>query len=545
MSRTGQTELTQNEQALAEMAARLHSSTLAQLFAQDPHRSSTFQETAAGWSFDYSRHLLEGESKELLLQRLRLLDLPNLLEQLFSGADVNTTEERPALHSALRLPPSAMVPVQEKNVVPQVHEVLAQMADWVNRIHTGQWRGATGKRITHIVNLGIGGSHLGPAMAAAALAPWAQADMRVSFVSNVDAADLHDVLRTSDPERTLFIVASKSFSTIETMTNARSARAWIQQALGESSVQQHFVAVSTNHELVRAFGIDPANMFTFWDWVGGRYSFTSAIGLSVMALIGSDHFRDMLAGAHDMDQHTRTSELEHNIPVLHAALTYWYRTYFHAASLAIIPYEQRLRLFPAHLQQLVMESLGKSVTVAGNPVTTPTGGVIWGEPGTNAQHSFFQLLHQGTEFIPMDLILVRNNPHEAPTHQDLLLANALAQSRAFTYGRPAAELEERGVEPTLIPHRVVPGNRVHSLLLTSELTPYTLGSLVALYEHSVFVQAVLMQINPFDQWGVELGKDLADQILTALTEEDPTTAPGWSQLDAGTQQLIEWARQRH
>ncbi|MCA9011239.1 MAG: glucose-6-phosphate isomerase, partial [Planctomycetaceae bacterium] len=457
-------------------------------------------------------------------------------DAMFSGEKINLTENRAVLHVALRAPAGAVILVDGENVVPQVHAVLGRMADFSNRIRGGQWKGHTGKRIRNIVNIGIGGSDLGPVMAFEALKSYSDRNLTFRFVSNVDDSDLAEAVRDLDPQETLFIVASKTFTTQETMTNAESARAWLLKGLGgdTNAVASHFVAVSTNAAQVAAFGIDPANMFEFWDWVGGRYSMVSAIGLSTMLAIGPDHFHELLDGFHQMDEHFRTTPFERNLPVLMGLLGIWYTNFFKAATTAVLPYEQYLRRFPAYLQQMTMESNGKHVTIDGHVVHYETSPVYWGEPGTNGQHSFYQLIHQGTRLIPCDFIAFGKSLNPTGRHHDILVANVFAQSEALAFGKTADEVRAEGTAEWLVPHRVFEGNRPSNTILAERLTPGILGKLVALYEHSVFTQGVIWNIDSFDQWGVELGKVLAQRIVPEL---ENSVEPDLRH-DSSTNQLI-------
>lgn len=522
-------------QALQDHAATVGKLHLRDLFAADPDRGTRLVAEAAGWYFDYSKHRITDETIRLLAALARACHLEQRIAAMFSGARINATEDRAALHVALRAPRDAVITVDGVNVVADVHAVLDRMADFAVQVRTGAWRGYTGKPIRAVVNLGIGGSDLGPAMAYEALRHYSDRALTMRFVSNVDATDFAEATRDLDPETTLFIVASKTFTTLETMTNARTARQWLLNALGdESAVARHFVAVSTNAAEVRKFGIDPTNMFEFWDWVGGRYSMTSAIGLSTMIAIGPEHFRAMLDGFHAMDEHFRTAPPERNLPVIHGLLDVWYTNFFGAETHAVLPYDQYLKRLPAYLQQLTMESNGKAVRLDGTPVDYQTGAIYWGEPGTNGQHSFFQLLHQGTKLVPCDFIGFCHSLNPLGDHHDLLMANMFAQGEALAFGKPAEQVAAEGVKPELVPHRTFPGNRPSSTLLAERLTPATLGALVALYEHSVYVQGVIWDINSFDQWGVELGKVLAGRIIPELTAP---TATGLAH-DSSTNALI-------
>ncbi len=487
------------------------------LFADDPRRAERLSAEAVGLFLDYSKHRITDETLRLLLALARESGLRERIDAMFRGEQLNVTEGRAVLHVALRAPRSSSFSVDGVNVVPGVHEVLDRMADFADRVRNGMWTGHTGKAIRHVINIGIGGSDLGPVMAYEALRQYSRRELSFRFVSNVDATDFAEATRGLDPAETLFIVASKTFTTTETMTNARTARAWALAALGdERAVARHFVAVSTDAGKVREFGIDPANMFGFWDWVGGRYSMDSAIGLSTMLAIGPEQFRAMLAGFHAMDEHFRTAPFERNLPVLMALLGVWYADFFGAGTVAVLPYEQYLKRFPAYLQQLTMESNGKHVTLDGTRVTYQTGPIYWGEPGTNGQHSFYQLLHQGTGLVPADFIGFHQPLNPIGDHHDLLMANLFAQTEALAFGKTAAEVRAEGTWEWLVPHRVFEGNRPTSTLLAERLTPETLGKLIALYEHCVFTQGTIWQINSFDQWGVELGKVLATRIVREL-----------------------------
>ncbi len=487
---------------------------LRNLFAEDSTRGERMVVEAAGIYFDYSKHRITDETLRLLLQLAEESGLKERIQAMFQGEKINTTEQRAALHVALRAPKGADFCTGGQSVVPQVHAVLEKMSVFANQIRQQQWRGFTGKPIRHIINIGIGGSDLGPVMAYHALRHYSQRDIDFRFVSNIDGTDFVEATLGLDPQETLFIISSKTFTTLETMTNAHSARAWLLAALHDpAAVAKHFVAVSTNAEQVAKFGIDTANMFEFWDWVGGRYSMDSAIGLSTMLAIGPDHFYEMLAGFHEMDEHFRTAPFERNIPVLMALLTIWYTNFFAAKTVAVLPYEQYLQYFPAYLQQLTMESNGKQVTLDGALVDYQTSPVYWGEPGTNGQHSFYQMLHQGTQLIPCDFIAFVETLNPLGRHHDLLMANVFAQAEALAFGKTSAEVQAEGTQPALVPHRTFPGNRPSSMLLLERLTPAALGKLVALYEHNVFTQGTIWQIDSFDQWGVELGKKLAERII--------------------------------
>ncbi|OMI37519.1 glucose-6-phosphate isomerase [Streptomyces sparsogenes] len=525
--------------ALAAHRQELGDAHLRELFAQDPERAERFTLQVGDLHLDYSKHLVTDETLRLLRELARATEVTELRDAMFRGEKINTTEDRAVLHTALRAPHSAVIRTDGKDVVPEVHAVLTKMGTFVDRVHSGEWTGHTGKRIKNVVNIGIGGSDLGPAMAYEALRAYSHRELRFHFVSNVDGADLHEALRGLDPAETLFIVASKTFTTIETITNATSARRWLLRGLeaGQEAVAKHFVALSTNAEKVAEFGIDTDNMFEFWDWVGGRYSFDSAIGLSLMLAIGQDHFREMLAGFHLVDEHFRCAPPEENAPLLLGLLGIWYGQFFDAQSHAVLPYSHYLSKFPAYLQQLDMESNGKSVDREGRPVSWQTGPVVWGTPGTNGQHAYYQLLHQGTKTIPADLIGFANPVADLPpklaAHHDLLMANLFAQGQALAFGKTSEEVAAEGVAPELVPHRTFPGNRPTTTILAAELSPSVLGQLIALYEHKVFVQGAIWHIDSFDQWGVELGKVLAKRVEPALTEG--AAVPG---LDASTAALV-------
>jgi glucose-6-phosphate isomerase len=495
--------------------SKLH---LSQLFADDPKRGQRMTVEAVGLYLDYSKNRITDETLKLLLQLAGESGLRARIDAMFRGDKINITEKRAVLHSALRAPKDASIIVDGQNVVPEVHEVLDRMADFSNRVRSGEWTGHTGKRIRNVINIGIGGSDLGPVMAYEALRYYSERSMTFRFVSNVDGTDFAEAVQGLDPAETLFIVSSKTFTTLETMTNAHTARAWSLAGLGgdEKSVAKHFVAVSTNAAEVSKFGIDTANMFGFWDWVGGRYSMDSAIGLSTMVAIGPDNFRAMLNGFHQMDEHFRTAPFEHNLPVLMGLLALWYNDFFAAQTVAVLPYEQYLKRFPAYLQQLTMESNGKHVTLNGKAVARDTGPIYWGEPGTNGQHSFYQLIHQGTRLIPCDFIAFVETLNPVGRHHDMLLANVFAQTQALAFGKTPEQVKAEGTPDWLVPHRVFEGNRPSNTILAERLTPETLGKLVALYEHAVFTQGVIWNIDSFDQWGVELGKVLAQRIIPEL-----------------------------
>ena len=520
---------------LARHRAELETTTLHDLFAEAPTRGERLAVDAAGWYLDYSKNLVTDETLELLVDLARESLLPDHRDAMFAGAHVNVSEDRPALHTALRLPRSAKLVVEGVDVVPEVHGVLDRMAAFSERVRSGGWTGHTGRRIRAVVNIGIGGSDLGPVMAYEALRHYASSELVVRFVSNVDATDLVEAVRDLDPATTLFVVCSKTFGTLETLTNATSARSWLVEALGsDDAVSKHFVAVSTNKERVEAFGIDAENMFGFWDWVGGRYSMDSAIGLSTMLAIGPQQFAELLAGFHEMDEHFRTAPIAMNLPAIHGLLAAWYVGFWSVASIGVMPYDQYLKRLPAYLQQLTMESNGKHVTLAGEDVECETGPVYWGEPGTNGQHSFYQLLHQGTRTIPVDLIGFAQGLNPLGAHHDLLTSNVFAQAKALAFGRTAVEVRAEGTPERVVPHRVMVGNRPSNVLLATRLTPRTLGALVALYEHSVFTQGVIWGIDSFDQWGVELGKQLASEIAPQL---ESTTEPALDH-DSSTNALI-------
>ena len=510
---------------------------LRSLFSDDPARGERLTAEGAGLFLDYSKNRVSDETIGLLIQVAEESGLRARIDAMFRGDKINITENRAVLHVALRAPRDTLIEVDGKNVVPEVHAVLDKMADFANRVRSGHWKGHTGKRIKNVINIGIGGSDLGPVMAYEALRHYSERSMNFRFVSNVDGIDLVEATRDLDPAETLFIVSSKTFTTLETMTNAESARNWVLTGLGDSTeaVAKHFVAVSTNAEKVSTFGIDTANMFGFWDWVGGRYSMDSAIGLSTMLAIGPDHFHAMLHGFHKMDKHFYTTPFEKNLPVLMGLITVWYTDFFDAQTVAVLPYENYLKRFPAYLQQLTMESNGKSVTLDGITVTCDTGPIYWGEPGTNGQHSFYQLIHQGTRLIPCDFIAFTHALTPLGQHHDILLANVFAQSEALAFGKTAEQVKAEGTPDWLVPHRVFDGNRPSNTIFADRLTPEILGALVALYEHVVFVQSAIWNINPFDQWGVELGKALAQHILPELEATDASAL----QHDSSTNNLIK------
>ena len=494
---------------------------LRDFFAEDPGRGERLTAEAVGLYLDYSKNRVTDETMRLLVELAEESGVPERRDAMFRGEHINVSEDRPVLHVALRMPASASLVVDGVDVVREVHEVLARMRDFAERVRSGEWTGYTGKRIRNVINVGIGGSDLGPVMAYEALRYYCTRDMTFRFVSNVDSTDFVEATRDLAAEETLFIISSKTFGTLETLTNATSARDWVVRELGdEAAVAKHFVAVSTNAERVREFGIDTANMFGFWDWVGGRYSMDSAIGLSTMVALGPDQFAEMLAGFHEMDEHFRTAPLEANLPVLMGLLAVWYRDFFGAQTVGVMPYEQYLKRFPAYLQQLTMESNGKHVTLDGRRVDYDTGAVYWGEPGTNGQHSFYQLIHQGTTLIPVDLIGFAKSLNPLRDHHDKLSSNVFAQAQALAFGKTEEEVRAEGTPEHVVPHRVMEGNRPTNVLLAEILTPRLLGSLVALYEHSVFTQGTIWDIDSFDQWGVELGKVLATQIIPELESED-------------------------
>ena len=507
--------------ALAAHYKKMRERHLRDLFAEDPKRGELMTAEAVGITLDYSKNRVIDETVKLLVQLAEESGLRDKIDAMFSGEKINITEKRAVLHVALRAPRGASIVVDGQNVVPRVHAVLDKMADFSNRIRSGEWKGHSGKRIRNIVNIGIGGSDLGPVMAYEALKHYSDRAMVFRFVSNIDATDFAEAVHDLDPAETLFIISSKTFTTLETMTNAQTARDWSLKGLGGDvkAVAKHFVAVSTNTAKVSEFGIDTANMFEFWDWVGGRYSMDSAIGLSTMLAVGPDHFRSLLDGFHQMDEHFRTARFERNLPVLMALLAIWYNNFFGAQSVAVLPYEQYLKRFPAYLQQLTMESNGKHVTLKGTEVDYQTSPIYWGEPGTNGQHSFYQLIHQGTKLIPCDFIAFAETLNPLGRHHDLLMANVFAQSEALAFGKKAEEVKGEGTEDWLVPHRVFEGNRPSNTLLADRLTPEMLGKLVALYEHVVFTQGVIWNIDSFDQWGVELGKVLAQRIIPELESQ--------------------------
>ncbi len=527
-------------QALARHHDEIGAEHLRELFAQDPTRGTELALTVGDLYIDYSKHRVTRQTLTLLLDLARAARLTERRDAMFSGAHINTSEDRAVLHTALRLPRGVELEVDGQDVVADVHEVLDRMGDFTDRLRSGEWRGATGERITTVVNIGIGGSDLGPVMVDQALRHYADAGISARFVSNVDPADLVAKLAGLDPASTLFVVASKTFSTLETLTNATAARRWLIDALGDAAVAKHFVAVSTNSKLVDEFGINTDNMFGFWDWVGGRYSVDSAIGLSVMAVIGRERFAEFLAGFHLVDEHFRTAPLEANAPVLLGMIGLWYNNFFDAGIRAVLPYSNDLSRFAAYLQQLTMESNGKSVRADGTPVTTDTGEIFWGEPGTNGQHAFYQLLHQGTRLVPADFIGFSEPTDDLPTADgtgsmhDLLMSNFFAQTQVLAFGKTADEIAGEGTSPDVVPHKVMPGNRPSTSILATKLTPSAVGQLVALYEHQVFVEGAIWGIDSFDQWGVELGKTQAKALLPVITAAE---APA-EQSDSSTDTLV-------
>jgi len=527
--------------ALAEHSKEIRKLHLRELFASDSTRGEKLVAEGAGLFVDYSKNRVTETTLKLLQQLAEECDVRGRIDAMFRGEKINTTEKRAVLHVALRAPKNATILLDGKNVVPAVHDVLDKMATFSNRIRSGEWVGHTGKRIRNIVNIGIGGSDLGPVMAYEALRHYTDRSLTFRFVSNIDGTDFVEATRDLDPAETLFIVSSKTFTTLETMTNAQTARDWLLKGLGgdNAAVARHFVAVSTNAEKVSAFGIDTDNMFGFWDWVGGRYSMDSAIGLSTMLAIGPDNFRSMLDGFHQMDEHFHTAPFEQNLPILLGLLTVWYTDFFDAQTVAVLPYEQYLKRFPAYLQQLTMESNGKHVTLDRKQVNYDTGPVYWGEPGTNGQHSFYQLIHQGTRLIPCDFIAFAHALTPLGRHHDMLLSNVFAQAEALAFGKTAEQVRAEGTPKWLVPHRVFEGNRPSNVILADRLTPEVLGKLVALYEHSVFTQGAIWNINSFDQWGVELGKALAQRIIPELeTPSEPELKH-----DSSTNNLIRRYRQ--
>jgi glucose-6-phosphate isomerase len=525
--------------ALQKHFTRMRGEPLKKLFADDPRRGDRMRVEAVGMYFDYSKHRVTDETISLLLQLAEESGLRERIDAMFRGEKINVTEKRAVLHTALRAPISQAVTVDGINVVPQVHAVLDRMADFAQRIRSGSWKGYTGKPIRSIVNIGIGGSDLGPVMAFEALRHYSQRNLCFRFVSNIDGTDFAEATADLHPDETLFIISSKTFTTLETMTNAQSARAWTLAALKDpGAVARHFVAVSTNATKVSEFGIDTANMFEFWDWVGGRYSMDSAIGLSTMIAVGPESFRSMLGGMNEMDVHFRSAPFNQNLPVLMGLLGIWYNNFFGAQTVAVLPYDQYLRRFPAYLQQLTMESNGKSVSAGGRAVDYETGPIYWGEPGTNGQHSFYQLIHQGTKLIPCDFIAFAQPLNPLGRHHDLLLANVFAQAEALAFGKSAEALAAEGTAPELIPHRTFEGNRPSTTIFMEKLTPAALGKLIALYEHCVYVQGAIWDVDSFDQWGVELGKVLAGRIVPELESVGDVVLAH----DSSTNALIRWYR---
>jgi glucose-6-phosphate isomerase len=523
--------------ALTEHQKEIHDLHIRKLFAEDPKRGQRFTAEGTGLFLDYSKNRLNDKTLKLLLQLAGESGLREKTDAMFNGEKINTTEKRAVLHVALRAPKGETIMVDGKNVVPEVHAVLAKMADFSNRVRSGLWKGYTGKRIKNVVNVGIGGSDLGPVMAYEALKHYSERSLTFLFVSNVDGTDFLEATRGLDPTETLFIISSKTFTTLETMTNAQSARAWLLGGLGNNpeAIAKHFVAVSTNSKMVSQFGIDTSNMFEMWDWVGGRYSIDSAIGLSTMLAVGPENFCAMLTGFHEMDEHFRTAPFKDNLPVLMGLISVWNNNFLGAETVAVLPYEQYLKRFPAYLQQLTMESNGKHVTLEGKTVNYQTGPVYWGEPGTNGQHSFYQLIHQGTRLIPCDFIAFGHPLTPLGRHHDILLANVFAQAEALAFGKSAPEVAAEGTPDDLVPHRVFEGNRPSNFILAERLTPTLLGKLIALYEHSVFTQGAIWNIDSFDQWGVELGKVLAQRIIPELESE---TSPNLKH-DSSTNNLIQ------
>lgn len=526
--------------ALKEHKKSIGKKHLRKLFKQDPGRGTRMTAEAVGLFLDYSKNRVTDETLNLLIRLAKDSGLKKSIDAMFSGEKINITEKRAVLHTALRAPKGKQILVDGKDVVPGVHEVLDRMEDFTNRVRSGKWLGHTGKRIRNIVNVGIGGSDLGPVMAYEALRFYSDRSLTFRFVSNIDGIDFAEATLDLDPEETMFVISSKTFTTLETMTNAETAKEWLLKGLGgdNKAVAKHFVAVSTNAEKVSKFGIDTENMFGFWDWVGGRYSMDSAIGLSTMLAIGPENFRDMLQGFHEMDEHFRTAPFEKNLPVLMGLLALWYSNFFGSQTIAVLPYENYLKRFPAYLQQLTMESNGKYVTLEGKKVDYNTSPIYWGEPGTNGQHSFYQLIHQGTHLIPCDFIAFANPLIELGRHHDILISNVFAQAEALAFGKTATEVKAEGTPDWLVPHRVFEGNRPSNLILADRLTPAMLGKLVALYEHSVFTQSVIWNIDAFDQWGVELGKVLAQRIVPEIESKE---APKLSH-DGSTNNLIDLYR---
>ncbi len=532
---------TEEWRSLADHFESIKDAHLRDLFAGDPDRATQMAVGAGDLYLDYSKHRVTGDTVSRLVDVARRAGLEEHRDAMFAGRHINTTEDRAVLHVALRMPATTRLEVDGQDVVGDVHEVLGRMGDLSDRIRSGEWTGYTGRRIRSVVNIGIGGSDLGPAMAYEALLDYAHPDITCRFVSNIDPVDLWNKTHDLDPADTLFVVCSKTFTTLETLTNAAAARTWLLDGLGagDDAVAKHFVAVSTNEEGVTEFGIDPANMLGFWDWVGGRYSYDSAVGFSLMVAIGREGFADMLSGFHAMDEHFATAPLGANMPVLQGLLNIWYDNFFGSETHAVLPYNQRLARFPAYLQQLTMESNGKSVRRDGSPVWGQTGEIFWGEPGTNGQHAFYQLIHQGTKLIPADFIGFIDSTHEIGDQHDLLMANCFAQSKVLAFGRTAEEVAAEGTDAALVPHKVMPGNRPSSTILAPRLNPSVLGQLVALYEHTVFTEGVIWGIDSFDQWGVELGKVMAKQLAPALIDAAP---PDLSDQDSSTAELVRHFR---
>ncbi|MEV0154944.1 glucose-6-phosphate isomerase [Micromonospora sp. NPDC050686] len=524
-------------QALRKHAETMRGAHLRDLFAADPRRGERLTGEVADLHVDYSKNLVTDETLGLLTGLAERVGLTDRVAAMFAGRHINSTEDRAVLHTALRLPRDAALTVDGQDVVADVHQVLDRMAGFADRVRSGQWRGHTGERIRTVVNIGIGGSDLGPVMAYEALKAYRDAGLSCRFVSNIDPTDIHDKTHDLDPASTLFVVVSKTFSTQETLANAEQAKTWLLSGLDaddDSAIAKHFVAVSTNAQRVADFGIDPANMFGFWDWVGGRYSLPSAVGLSVMLSVGPQRFRELLAGYHAVDEHFRTTPVERNVPALLGLLNVWYVNFLGAQTHAVLPYSQYLHRFPAYLQQLTMESNGKSVTLDGSPVDHATGEIFWGEPGTNGQHAFYQLIHQGTVLIPADFIAFSRPNHDLGEMHDLFMSNFFAQTAALAFGRTKEQVEAEGTDPAVVPHRVMPGNHPTTSIIAPKLTPATLGQLIALYEHIVFTCGAIWDINPFDQWGVELGKVMANQLAPKLTG----AAPDLSDVDSSTAALI-------
>ncbi|TYQ10660.1 UNVERIFIED_ORG: glucose-6-phosphate isomerase [Gordonia westfalica J30] len=545
----GDITATQSWQALAAHQPHVYAMHLREVFAIDPERGRELTVDVGDLHIDYSKHRVTRETLELLMSLAREVGLEETRDDMFAGAHINTSEDRAVLHTALRLPADATLTVDGQDVVADVHEVLTRMGEFTDRLRSGEWKGHTGKRITDVVNIGIGGSDLGPVMVYQALRHYVDAGIRCHFVSNVDPADMVGTLDGLDPETTLFIIASKTFTTLETLTNAAAARSWLLEALdaGTDAVAKHFVAVSTNADEVAKFGIDTTHMFGFWDWVGGRYSVDSAIGLSVMAAIGKERFAEFLEGFHLVDEHFRTQPLEQNAPVILGLIGLWYNNFWDIGTRAVLPYSNDMARFAAYLQQLTMESNGKSVTASGHHVTTDTGEIFWGEPGTNGQHAFYQLLHQGTRIVPADFIGFAEPTDDLPagpdgsgSMHDLLMSNYFAQTKVLAFGKTADEIADEGVPAHVVAHKVMPGNRPSTSILAPRLTPSVIGQLVALYEHQVFVEGAIWGINPFDQWGVELGKTQAKALLGTITQTDAPAADA----DSSTNELVAWYR-RH